>query len=209
MGELQLIGTPISTYVRVCRMAAEEKGVPYRLDPAMPHTPDVDALHPLGKVPVMRHGDVTLFESKAICTYIDRVFKGPALVPDDPVEAARVEQWVSLVNTAYDRTMIRDYVLPLMVPSESGEAPDRAALDAAVAEMTKQIAFLDRHLKNGALVGDEYTLADINLMPILFYLRLLPEGQRLIAAAKNVAAFYDRHAERPSFAATMPPLPDR
>jgi glutathione S-transferase len=43
----------------------------------MPHTPEIDAVHPLGKIPALRHGDVTLAESRAICFYIDHAFGGP------------------------------------------------------------------------------------------------------------------------------------
>ena len=72
MSELQIIGFPQSTYVRVVRMAAEEKGVPYELIPEPPHSDAVNAIHPFGKIPVMRHGDVNLCESRAIAGYIDR-----------------------------------------------------------------------------------------------------------------------------------------
>jgi glutathione S-transferase len=67
MSELQIIGAPQSNYVWVVRIACHEKGVPYTLVPVMPHTPEVDAIHPLGKIPVLRHGNVTLAESRAIC----------------------------------------------------------------------------------------------------------------------------------------------
>ena len=65
--------------------------------------PHVDAIHPFGKIPVMRHGDVTLCELKAIATYIDRVFDGPKVIPEDPKRAAQVEQWVSLGNVEFDK----------------------------------------------------------------------------------------------------------
>ena len=42
------------------------------------HTPEIDAIHPFGKMPVLRHGDFTLCESKAIATYLDRAFDGPS-----------------------------------------------------------------------------------------------------------------------------------
>src|SRR6185312_6044135 len=100
MSRVEIIGFPQSTYVRVVRMACEEKGIPYDLIPVRPHAPEVEAIHPLGKVPAMRHGDLTLCESKAIVSYLDRVFDGPKLIPEDPRRAAEVEQWVSLVNTA-------------------------------------------------------------------------------------------------------------
>jgi glutathione S-transferase len=37
-----------------------------------------------GLIPVMRHGDFALFESKAIATYIDMTFSGPKLIPRPP-----------------------------------------------------------------------------------------------------------------------------
>jgi len=82
MAQLEIIGVPQSNYVWAVRMVCAEKGVPYEHNPVRPHSPDVDAVHPFGKVPVMRHGDVTLCESKAIATYIDRVFDGPKVIPE-------------------------------------------------------------------------------------------------------------------------------
>src|SRR5262249_22807713 len=57
---LEIIGAPQSNFVCTTRIACMEKGVPYTLNPARPHTPEVDAVHPLGRIPAMRHGDVTL-----------------------------------------------------------------------------------------------------------------------------------------------------
>lgn len=94
MQVIEIIGAPQSIFVRTTRMAFQEKGVGYCLTAAGPHTPQVDALHPFGKIPVMRQGDFTLFESKAIATYVDLAFEGPALVPREPKRAALVEQWI-------------------------------------------------------------------------------------------------------------------
>src|SRR5215470_16190765 len=80
MAELEIIGAPQSNYVCVTRIACREKGVPYTLVPARPHSPEVDAIHPFGRIPAMRHGDLELCESKAIATYIDRNFDGPKLI---------------------------------------------------------------------------------------------------------------------------------
>src|SRR6516164_1377962 len=76
MPTLQIIGAPQSNFVWACRIACGEKGVPYELLPVFPHSPEVDAIHPFGKIPVMRHGDVTLCESRAILYYIDHAFPG-------------------------------------------------------------------------------------------------------------------------------------
>jgi glutathione S-transferase len=102
MAELEILGFPQSNFVWVTRIAATEKGVPYTLLPLPPHTPDILAVNPTGKIPALRHGAVTLGESRAICGYIDGAFPGPALIPADPVAAAKVEQWVSIVNPLID-----------------------------------------------------------------------------------------------------------
>ena len=44
---LEIIGAPQSSFVRTVRIACEEKGVAYRLTPAMPHSAAVLAVHPL------------------------------------------------------------------------------------------------------------------------------------------------------------------
>jgi glutathione S-transferase len=71
----------------------------------------------------------------------------------------------------------------------------------------EQIGILDKAVtKTGHLVGDQFTLADINLLPILYWVRQLPEGAEAFAAAPHLTAYYERHATRPSFTATIPLL---
>ena len=207
MPALQIIGLPQSNYVWVVRMVCEEKGVPYELNAVLPHTPDVDAVHPFGKIPAMRHGDVTLCESKAIATYIDRVFDGPKVIPEDPARAAQVEQWVSLGNVEFDKLMIRQYVVGYAFPKEPGK-PDMKAIGEAAEKMKPQVAVLDRAVAGtGHLVGDSFTLADINILPMLFYVNRFEEGKAMLGAAKNLSAYMERHFARPSFKKSAPPPP--
>jgi len=208
MPTVEIIGFAPSTYVRTVRMACEEKGVPYELKSAAPHSPEVLAIHPFGKIPVLRHGDFELCESKAIATYLDKAFAGPPLFPEDPRSAALAEQWVSLVNSMMDRVMIRTYLFGYFFPKTADGKPDRGAIDAVVPELRSQIAILDKGVaKTGHLAGDRFTFADINLLPILFYVKMFPEGADAIAGARNLAAYYERHAQRPSFKNTIPPPP--
>ena len=154
MPALEIIGIPQSNYVWVVRMVCEEKGVPYEHKPDRPHSPVIDAIHPFGKVPVMRHGDVELCESKAIATYIDRVFDGPKVIPEDPARAAQVEQWVSLGNVEFDKLMIRQYVVPYVFPKEPGK-PDMPAIKAAAEKMKGQVDVLDKRRREDRLSGGQ------------------------------------------------------
>jgi glutathione S-transferase len=205
MPELELIGAAPSNYVWVCRIALTEKGAPYRLNEARPHTPEVDAIHPFGKIPVMRHGEVTLCESRAICRYIDEVFDGPKLMPTDCAKAAQVEQWVSIVNTHIDPLWVRQYLGAHFFPNTPDGSPDRVRIEAALPKMEQQFAAMDRAVAaTGHLVGDTFTLADIDFMPILFYMGMKPESSALLQRMSALKAYYDRHMARKSVQATVP-----
>jgi glutathione S-transferase len=211
MPALEIIGAPQSNFVRTVRIACMEKGVPYTLTPARPHSPEVDAIHPLGKIPVMRHGDLALCETKAIGSYIDLAFDGPPLIPRDPVGAARTEQWISLINTGIDPVFVRQYLRAYFFSGLPDGAPDRATIDAALPKMREMFALLDRELgTRDYLAGDTFTLADAFLLPIIHYMRLMPEGGELVKASPNVAAWFDRVVARPSGRETVPPpMPGR
>ena len=189
----------------VC-LVCEEKGIDYTLSETPLRAAELFAIHPLGKMPVLRHGDLTLFESKAIATYLDGAFPGPRLIPTEPRPAALLEQWVSFVNTAVDRTVIRTYLYAYIAPKTADGSPDRATIAAVLPELRQQVAVLDKAVAaTGHLVGTELTFADLNLLPLLHRLGQAPEGAEALAGATHLAAYYARHAARPSFRRTMPP----
>jgi glutathione S-transferase len=206
MPKPEIIGSVRSTYTRVVCMVCEEKGIEYVLTERPLGAPEILAIHPFGRMPVLRHGDVELFESKAIATYLDRSFPAPYVFPSSPRLAALTEQWVSLVNTVMDRTLIRTYLYAYIARKAADGAPDREAIEAVMPAVREQVEILDKAVaRTGYLVDDQFTFADINLLPILYRLRQAPEGAEALAAATHLAAYYDRHAARPSFARTIPP----
>src|SRR5690348_13907861 len=158
MATVEILGFPPSSFTRAARMACEEKGVPYELIPVPPHSPDVNAIHPFGKIPALRHGDFELCESKAIADYIDRSFDGPALFPGDARERARAEQWVSIVNTLMDPVMIRRFLFGYIFPKTPDGKPDRDLIDGAAPMLREQIAILDKAVApTGHLAGDRFS----------------------------------------------------
>ncbi len=206
MPELQIVGTPHSNFTWTTRIFCVEKGVPYVHVQLRPHTPEVQRISPFGLIPVMRHGDVQVFEARAICTYIDRAFPGPSMIPSDPVKAALIEQWVSAVTTSVDRLLMRQYVLKHATPGTRDGEPDRAAIDAALSLMPTQFSILDRAVgTTGYLVGDAFTLADAYLVPILFFMTKLTESAEMLTNAKSLQSYFDRHFNRASIRDTAPP----
>jgi glutathione S-transferase len=205
MPQPQIIGAPQSPFVWTCRMACTEKGVAYGLTPVMPHTPEVDAVHPLGRIPVFHHGDVALFESRAICLYVDRVFDGPALVPTEPLAAAQTEQWVSLM-TSSAFPAIMPFFGAYFFPGTADGSPNRAVIDTAMPRIEPVFVALDRAVaKTGQLAGDKLSLADFYLTAMLYYSSRLPETTAMLGRLPDLRAHFDRHIAVPSIKATVPP----
>jgi len=204
MTELEIIGAPQSNYVRSVRIACEEKGVAYKLSAIRPHTPEVDAIHPFGKIPVMRHGNVTLFESKAIATYIDKAFAGPKLFPDDAGLCGQIEQWVSATNTTIIPAT-NGYLRWYFFPGTADGKPDRDAIEKAIPDMTQKVEALDKAVAGGFLAGGVFTYADMNILPVLAYLKDTPESGALMRESKHLMKYFDTHSQRASFKATVPP----
>src|ERR1700675_268618 len=206
MPKPEIIGSVRSTYTRVVRMVCEEKGIEHTLTEKPLGAPEILAIHPFGKMPVLRHGDLALCESKAIATYLDRRVPGPPVIPPDPGLAALTEQWVSLVNTVMDATLIRTYLFAYAFPRTPDGKPDRKAIDAVTPAVRNQIGVLNKAVAStGYLAGDQFSFADINLLPILYYVRQLPEAAEAFSAARHLAGYYERHAARPIFVRPIPP----
>ena len=204
MSQLQIIGLKQSNYVWATRIACAEKGVPHEHIDLGPHSPDVDGIHPLGKIPVMRHGDFVLCESRAICGYIDRTFDGPKLVPEDSREAAIAEQWTSIITTSIEPIAIRQYLFGYMFPATPDGSPNRVNIDAAIPKLSAGLRMVEGAVQAGHLGGANFRLADAYLVPILFYLRTTPEGGQLIANSSALTDYFERNVGRKSVADTMP-----
>jgi glutathione S-transferase len=201
-----LLGDPRSTHVRSARMAFVEKGISYELDPQPPHSEAVNAVHPLGKIPVLRSGSLQLFETSAIMRHVDEAFPGPKLLPETAADRARAEQWISSVHCYFFDSMIRRYVLQYIFPKGADGKPDRAVIDGALSDMKTHFGIIDAAYGNrNFLVGEQATLADLFLAPIVFYVQNMPEGKDVLAPLANVRRAHAAMAERESYKATVPP----
>ncbi|HXQ51525.1 MAG TPA: glutathione S-transferase family protein [Stellaceae bacterium] len=210
MADIVLYGIPMSTYVRSARMACVEKGVPYTLEPVMPHSEPINALHPFGKIPAMRHSDFTLYETSAIMRYIDDAFEGPRLTPSNTRGRARMEQWISTFNAYFDSALIRRIVVQYAFPSGPDGKPDRAIIDKAAEDAKKQMALLDEALDEGPFIlGANISLADLLLAPMMAYFVRTPEGKAITAASKNLQRSGAAMRARKSYLETVPPPPPK
>ena len=75
-------------------------------------------------------------------------------------------------------------------------------------EWNRKIEIFDTVLADHSfLAGDALSLADLFLAPVMFYVGLTPEGEKLLSGRSHLAAWNQRMSERESFVSTLPPLP--
>ena len=185
MSDPIVYGFPRSTFVNIVRLVLTHKDVPYSfhdLETVM-GKPEHLALHPFDRVPILRHGDFTLYETSAIVSYIDEAFDGPRLTPQDVRARGRMNQWISAVNSYYYPYMIYHVTHERLVFPELGIASDEKVVAHALPKVELGLGVLERALSHGDdyLLGAELSLADFYLLPSTFAFSLTEEGRGLYA----------------------------
>lgn len=207
---IDLFGADTSVYVRSARLALEEKGVDYQLRPVDVFAPggvpeSYLELNPFGRIPALRHGTLTLYETVAILRYVDEGFDGPPLQPDDAPARARMTQILSVLDSSGYRTLVWDIYVERVVKTRDGRTADEVAIASAVGCARTFVAALEELAADGPfLLGDRPTLADCHAAPMLALLGKAEEGALLLGNAPKLSAWLENFEQRPAFMATEP-----
>lgn len=205
MATVHILGPSFSNFVRSVMLTCEEKDISYSV--GVEHegrhyeirSPELRALNPFDKVPVLFHGERVLYESAAICRYLDATFPGPALQPEDPWQRAQVDQWCSALAVQVDQAIVRRYLLEFIMPRIMGGEVDEARVRAAEPGVARVLAILEGQLRDdGYLVGDTFTLADALAAPMLDYVVDMPPARALVSEVPRVQAYVARLRARES-----------
>jgi len=155
---LKLYGFAVSNYYNMVKLALLEKGLPFEEVPFYGNqTPEVLAVSPRGKVPVLKTEHGFINETSVILEYIEQTQPGKALLPEDPFQRAQV------------LALCREIELYIELPGRAcyGQAFFAVAVPDAIKEKTRAelllgFATLGRHGKFSPFVaGDSLSLADL------------------------------------------------
>jgi glutathione S-transferase len=209
MSDITVYGIPGSPFLRAVEITLKEKGTDYRLQamsPAEMKTPEHLAMHPFGRIPIFEQGDFRLYETQAICRYVDEVFPNPPLTPGNPQARARMNQVIGIIEWYFFPKAAAPIAFNRIIgPRLLGLPSDEAAIAEAMPMARTCFTELDRLLDDKPyFAGDSVSLADIMLASQLDLLSETPEGHELISGTRLVS-WLDRMRSRPSFIATQPP----
>jgi glutathione S-transferase len=195
-------GSPFSWRVLI---ALEEKALAYEAEyiarASGRHTsPEMLALNPRGRLPILRRGELVLYESLAILDWLEREYPRPALLPSDSAALARAlirMQESSYLSDAFDKAV----VLALFT---APERVDAAAKRDAFLAVHAELALLERIAGAPFVAASaEPTLADIALFPVVAF--LVRCKLDLDARYPRLGAWYARMAARASVLRSWPP----
>ncbi len=178
-----------------CRFVLFEKGMDFEVrDVDLFQKPDdIMMMNPYGQLPILVDRDLILYESNIINEYIDERFPHPQLMPADPVMRARVR----LMLLTFEREL---FVHVQTLENVSRQAEHEAAAKY-IADQLTQLAPIFAH--NKYMLGDDFTMPDIALAPLLW--RLEHYGISLPKAAAPLSKYAERIFSRPKYIEALTP----
>jgi len=157
--KLKLVSFTLCPYVQRSLIVLLEKDIPYEityidLDNPPPWFLDIS---PLEKVPVLLVDDNPLFESMAICEYLDEITPG-SLYPLDPFIKAQNRAWIEFGNDILSHTY------------SFYTTADDIAFKQNVATITERFDTIEEYLGEGPYFnGEKFSIIDAVYAPIFRY----------------------------------------
>lgn len=194
--KLTLISHPLCPFVQRAAIVLLEKNVPFeRIDVDLANKPDwFMALSPTGKVPLLKveqpdSADVILFESSAICEYLNETQDGVSLYSSDALSRAQQRAWVEFG------------VAVLSDAWQFLNAKGSAVADDKKAAFREKLQRLENNLEQGPYFsGAAFSMVDAVFAPVFRYFSLLIPivSQPIFDNLPRVSAWRDSLEQRPS-----------
>jgi glutathione S-transferase len=176
------------------RLLLHQLGIPFErieldITKGETRTPEFLAKNPNGRIPTLELEDGScLAESNAIQWYLA---EGTPFLPADPLERARVLQWMFFVQYSHEPyiAVVRFWVHQKLDVGREAEVAERRRRGY------EALGVMERHLRpRSFLVGDRYSIADIALYA---YTHVAHEGGFELAPYPAVGAWLERVRSEP------------
>ena len=191
---MQLYSGTTDPFSHRCRFVLYEKGMDFQvIDVDMYNKPeDIAVMNPYNKLPVLVERDLILYESNIINEYIDERFPHPQLMPADPVMRARA------------RLMLFNMEAELFSQVEIMESGKEKPMEKARQQINDRLTELSPlFTKTKHMLGDDFTMLDVAIAPLLWRLDLY--GVKLGKTAAPIMKYAERIFSRPAFIEALTP----
>lgn len=203
MSTITIIGPQFSTFVRTIELICQYKDIAYQLSMEYQgnsielRNQQHQALHPFCKIPILVDGDLVLPESYAIASYLDKK-SSSSIFPSNDKCKAQVDAWSNMIALYVYRDVISNYLLEIRFPKgENGEIRmDKIKENKPTAVATLQV--LEQKIADtGYFIGDQFTLCDALLLPILTYALATPAPFNINENLPKLTKYLDQMSDMP------------
>jgi glutathione S-transferase len=173
------------------RWALEEAGLDYKVRLLGQQRPaDYLLEQPFDQVPILREGELQIFESGAIAQYIGE--KSEALLPRNGQGKYRAIQWTYAALNSVEPAILNLLLIDIFYAGEEWATLRRpGAADFAKQKLKRVSDWLG---DKSWLEGDHFTIGDLLMVTVLRFLR----HTDLVAGFPNLAAYQKRGEARPA-----------
>ena len=204
---MKLIGSTTSPYVRKVRIVMAEKKLEFQFveENVWSAQTTIGEAHPLGKMPCLSmDGADAVFDSRVIVGYLDTWSPVGKLIPASGRERVEVKTWEALADGILDAA-----VAARLEASWDQRLPEQrspAWIDRQLGKIHHGLRAMSQGLADKPFChGVHFTLADVAAGCALGYLDFRFSQIDWRSAHPNLARFYEKMAQRPSFLETLPP----
>ena len=203
---MKLIGSGTSPYVRKVRIVMAEKKLDYAhvTEDVWSAQTTIGDSNPLGKVPcLIMEGGEALFDSRVIVEYLDTLSPVGKLIPSVGRERAEVKTWEALADGLLDAALLARLEATWGGRTEGQRS--QAWIDRQLGKVHAALKSMAQGLgEKPFCVGIHLSLADIAVGCALGYLDFRFPQIDWRASHPNLQRLFDKLAQRPSFADTLP-----
>lgn len=192
-----VLGSPFTRAMRVMWML-EELGQDYDLNPCKPHSADILAVNPTGKVPALKDGDACLTDSVAIITYLaDK--HGACTFPAGTVDRAHQDGFTQFAVDVLEGALWTAAKNSFIYPEDVRVT---AIKPVCVMEFNAGLKTLEKLLGDGPyLMGETFTVPDLIIVHLMNWAE---NGSKWdLPKEGKVADYIARVRARPAFAAAV------
>jgi glutathione S-transferase len=203
---MKLLGSFTSPYVRKARIAFLEKKIDVELvlEDVWSASSKISELNPLGKVPalIMDDGGV-MFDSRVIVEYADTLSPVGHLIPSSGKDKAAVKTWEALCDGVLDAAILLRLEKTW---APRGDHRSQEWIDRQMGKMQVGLkAIADGLGNNQWCYNNQFGLADIAVGCVCSYFDFRFPDIAWRNEYPNLATYFDKLNQRPSFVETAPP----
>ena len=164
---IKVHGVHGSPFVRKVLIALDIKGIEFEIVRQMPFTddPEYRKLNPLGKIPTLVDGDLTLGDSKVICKYLEEAYPETALYPQDIADRAKAYWYEDLgagrIADLAATIFFQRFMRPLAFKQQADEELVTRIIEK---DLPPLLDYLEAEVPAEGFIFGEFMMADLSLI---------------------------------------------